>query len=105
MQYRERRRVTTFNVTIKDEWGRKSADIIDVTRHGARVRLALGNLAPETEVILNICGGDHKAAVIWNKEGDAGLRFEKALSRELVNSVQRSLGRVPRDRKRRFLMQ
>ena len=104
MKYRARRRVTSYDVTLQTDLGRRNANIVDVTECGARIRLEFGNLEPESEVTLTFCGRDHKARVVWNREGEAGIQFEGTLPLASVNHLNRSLHRQPAEKKRRFLM-
>ena len=108
MKYRQRRRVAVFRVVLDTEWGKKHADIVNVTDKGAQLRLEVGNLTPATEVTLHIQGKSHAARVIWTREGYSGVSFEQALDLQTLAAVNRSLHR-PRSheksaKKQRFLM-
>lgn len=109
MKYRQRRRVTVFRVVLDTDWGKKNADIVNVTDKGAQLRLEVGNLTPASNVTLHIQGRPHAARVVWNREGYSGVTFAEPLDLQTLATVNRSLKRLPSKGKpaqtKRFLMQ
>lgn len=104
MKYRARRRLTSFEVILHSDRGRQRADIVDITECGARLRLSMGNLDPESEISMDIRGCSHAARVVWNKEGEAGVAFQKILPLDVLSAINRSLHKADAPKKRRFLM-
>ncbi len=105
MKYRARRRVTSFDVTVSADGGKRPASIADITESGARLRLEYGNLEEGTLVAIAIHGQDWSAQVIWNKEGECGVAFDQILPLDVLAAVNRSLHRPSAGKKKRFLMQ
>lgn len=105
MKYRARRRVTTFDVTVITDDGDRPGCIVDVTDKGARLRLQYGNLEEGQSVRMAIHGQEWPAQVVWNKEGECGIAFEKLLPINVLSAVNRSIHRPKIGKKKRFLMQ
>jgi hypothetical protein len=105
MKYRARRRLTSFEVFLSTDDSRRRADILDVTERGARIRLDIRNLEPDTEVAVDIRGRSYPARVVWCKEGEAGIAFKGILPLDTFGAVNRSMRRAAPPKKKRFLMQ
>ncbi|MGR3512572.1 MAG: PilZ domain-containing protein [Paracoccaceae bacterium] len=104
MKYRPRRRVTSFDVVLKADTGSRHAKIVDVTEAGARLQLEFGNLEYGAVVGIGIRGHDYNAKVVWNREGEAGVMFEKPLPLDALSTILHSMRRITPQKKRRFLM-
>ena len=104
MQFRSRRRPTSFEVILYADKGRINASIVDITDKGARLRLENGTLAAETQVVLAIRGQDYTAQVVWQRGAEAGVKFDKILTLDVLAAISRSLHRATPTKKRRFLM-
>ncbi len=101
MQYRRRRRETSFVVTLDTDQGKRRADIVDVTEQGARLRLEKDGIDPDSEVTLAIRGKAHKARVIWNKDGEAGVHFKEMLPLKVLAAISRTLHRPDLGKKKK----
>lgn len=104
MQFRSRRRITSFDVILVTDEGKWAAEIADITERGARLRLECGQLDSEQPVTLAIRGKDYTARVVWQKIGEAGIEFETILSLEALSAISRTLRRSIPEKKKRFLM-
>lgn len=104
MKYRARRRLTSFEVFLSTDGGRRRADIVDVTDRGARMRLDIGDLEPDSEVTVDIRGRSYPARVVWCCKGEVGVAFEGLLPLDTFGAVNRSMRRAAPIRKKRFLM-
>lgn len=93
MKYRTRRRLTTFEVPLHNEWGEFRASIVDVTERGARLRLPVGNLAPESPVSLSVRGENIAAHVVWIKEEEVGIAFDSILPIDVLATINRNMRR------------
>lgn len=104
MKYRARRKPTVFNVRLLTETGERNASVVDVTSMGARVQLETGNLIPETNVSIPVRSRKHKATVVWARDGEAGLMFQRALTPDVLALLSRQLQRTLPGKRSRFLM-
>lgn len=104
MKYRARRKVTSFDVVLDADRGKRRANIVDITAHGARIRLEMGNLEVGASITMVMCGKDYPARVVWNKEGEAGVEFPETLELDMLAAISRTLHRPDMSRKKRFLI-
>ncbi len=104
MQYRARRRLTSFEVFLTSDRGRFRADILDVTEGGVRLRLDIGNLDPDSTVSLEIQGRAYPCRVVWALHGEAGVAFDGPLPLDAFAAINRSVLRSGPAKKKRFLM-
>lgn len=104
MQYRPRRRLTDYSVILTTEWGDRQATIVDVSEHGARVRMRVGSLDVDSAVAVTIGARVFKACVVWSKNAEAGLEFRDPLPTDVFATVNRTLHRRGPEKKKRFLM-
>lgn len=104
MKHRPRRRLTDYSVILTTEWGDRQATIVDVSEHGARVRMRVGTLEVDGTVVVTIGGREFKACVVWSKSAEAGLEFRDPLPTEIFAAVNRTLHRRTPEKKKRFLM-
>ncbi len=93
MMYRARRRATSFEVFVQTKDGKRQASIVDITDKGARLRLDAGDLEKGAAVKVALRGKDHEALVVWTKEGEAGVAFERLLPLDVLSAVSRSMHR------------
>lgn len=105
MKYRARRRLTSFDVTLRTDDGRQEASIVDITDKGARLRLEYGDLEEGGAVWIALHGKDRGAQVVWSKEGEAGIAFDQFLPLDVLSAVNRSLHRPEIKKKKRFLIE
>jgi hypothetical protein len=104
MQFRSRRRVTSFDVILHTDDAKYRAQIVDITERGARLRLDDTVLDSELPLILAIRGKDYTARVVWQRIGEAGIEFDSLRPLEALSAISRTLHRSVPDKKKRFLM-
>lgn len=88
MQFRERRRATSFEVILQHDRGQNHAAIIDVTHTGARVRVPDGALKAESEVSVGMQGKNYAARIIWCRGNHAGLAFNELLPIDTLSAIK-----------------
>lgn len=104
MKYRARRKHSDFGAEIHTEAGVLAARIIDITQEGARLRMPRSVYARDVDVKVMIRSTPHPAELIWQQNGDVGVKFDKPLCGDDVNAVLRRLRNPNAGRKHRFVM-
>ncbi|MCG6883113.1 MAG: PilZ domain-containing protein [Silicimonas sp.] len=106
MQFRSRRHLTRFQASLTVGEEALRVEIADVTEKGARVRLMKGELAPETPVELHLRGRSHAAVVVWAKEDEAGIAFDRILPIDVLATINHRMRQIDMSKikKRRFLI-
>jgi|GEM_PF-3773792 hypothetical protein len=104
MKYRARRKLADFGAEISTDEGVIPAKIIDVTHNGARLRMPRGAYARHVDVKILIRSVPYQAELVWQQNGDIGVKFDKPLTGGELDAVLRVLRKGDGGRKRRFLM-
>lgn len=96
MQFRERRRATSFEVILQHERGKNHVAIINVSHMGARVRVPDGTLKAQSVVSVGLQGKNYAARIVWCRGNHAGLKFEELLPIDALNAIKRSMHKYSR---------
>lgn len=65
-----------------------SATILDITAEGCRIKIANGVLVAGGTILLELMQGFHAiGTVVWKKNDEAGVKFERGIHPSLVDHV------------------
>ena len=94
MRFREPRHPCTFPAILRVDDRACAVVVVNVSPGGARLARAI-NLAPGVRVTLDLAGVSHGATVQWQRQGLAGLRFDRPLSAATLAMVRQVAGFAP----------